>query len=122
MPLCDRAAEPVSGVSIGDTPQKVLTRSGDDNRAAGPDDDDRVGQHVGGGRRPLGRGPAEHPRGELDLPGPGADPDPPRLSLEDVAGPNRCLEGHRRVPGDQPLVPVGTDAQLGRDVPSIPST
>ena len=59
---------------------------------------------------------AVHGAGELDAAAAGADPGDRRGDLDDVAGVDRLDEADLLVAGEQALVAVGADAQLGGDV------
>ncbi len=74
------------------------------------------GRTCGRARPSVGAAAAHHAGGELQLPAAPALTDEGRGHLDDVATADRGQELHGGVRGEQPLVTVDADAQLGRDV------
>src|SRR5689334_9370645 len=73
-------------------------------------------EDVGAGLATLRSPPADDADLEVQLPAAAPDPDQRGADLDDVTRPDRGLELHVRVGGEQPLVTVGDDAHLGGDV------
>src|SRR6476620_1994975 len=110
-----RPQRPTTG-ACGRPLTRTAGRSGDDDGAAGRRGDHRRVEHLGGGLGALGV-PApddEHLEDELTRPRP--DSDDLRADLDDVAGLDALPELHVAVGGEEPLVTVGADAHLRRDV------
>src|SRR3954452_18841689 len=87
-----------------------------DDGSGGPGDLQRLGQYLGRRLRLVRPAAADDVRGELELAAAVADPGDRCLDLHNVAGPERLQELHVGVRREQPLVTVGLDAHLGRDI------
>ena len=93
-----------------------LTRGRDDDRAGRGDRDDRRVEDLGRGLGAVRPAPAHDAADEVQRAAAGADPDDGGFDLKDVAGAHRGAELDVAVRREQPLVAVGTDADLGGDV------